>query len=469
MKRIDLRPVRRVQEQSTINYQGGSMNAVRSDKAVRLRFQSIFPAMARTACLLLATTAPSHAVPSFARQTHLDCMACHVSWPELTPTGRQFKLNGYTLGEQLRLPFAGMLQVSRSSSAHVDPGSPDNFLKDRQLMLQEASLFMSGKLGEHVGIFSQATYDGLEHHTSIDNVDLRYANRLTAPGGPLLYGFTVHNNPMVQDIYNSGPTWGFPFASSGVAVTPNAATAIESLGQQVAGMGAYGLWRNTLYSELSFYRTADRLFSVLRAGTDKASDAALKGYNPYWRLALQHEWADGRHSAMLGAYGLTVDRFPDNTVQSGPTDRFVDVGWDAQYQYITDQHRASAQLNYIRENQHWNASAQSNPVDTLHSFRAKATYYYQKKYGATLSHFSTSGSSDNSLYNSGDPITGSANASPNSSGLILELNYLPKRDVRITLQYTAYRRFNGGRNNYDGFGRNAGDNNTLYLLGWFMF
>ncbi len=40
----------------------------------------------------------ANAVPSFARQTGMDCVACHTSFPELTPFGREFKLNGYTLG-----------------------------------------------------------------------------------------------------------------------------------------------------------------------------------------------------------------------------------------------------------------------------------------------------------------------------------------------------------------------------------
>lgn len=33
----------------------------------------------------------------------------------------------------------------------------------------------------------------------------------------------------------------------------------------------------------------------------------------------------------------------------------------------------------------------------------------------------------------------------------------------------AYNKFNGGTRNYDGFGRNTGDNNTLYLLTWVAF
>lgn len=432
---------------------------------------SVFFSLPGIAASLVLTLASgiAHAVPSFARQTHLDCMTCHVSWPELTPTGRQFKLNGYTLGDQLSLPFAGMLQVSRTSTASVDPRDSDNFQKDRDITLQQASIFMAGKLAEHAGAFTQWTYDGVAHHGSIDNVDIRYANRMGDSDRELIYGFTLHNNPMVQDVYNTGPTWGFPFASSPVAATPNAATIIESLGQQVAGLGVYGLWRNMLYGELSAYRTADGAFSVLRAGTDTASDAALKGYNPYWRLALQHDWKNGMHSAMVGVYGLTVDRYPDNQMQGGLTDHFSDTGIDAQYQYITDRHRFSLQLNHIRERQHWDATTQSNPADTLRTFRAKATYYYQKKYGVTLGYFSTTGDSDSLLYNTGNPITGSATGSPDTSGFVWELNYLPRRNIRFTLQYTAYNKFNGASTNYDGFGRNARDNNTLFLLAWLMF
>ena len=36
-------------------------------------------------------------VPSFSRQTKLACSACHYQFPQLTPFGRMFKLNGYTL------------------------------------------------------------------------------------------------------------------------------------------------------------------------------------------------------------------------------------------------------------------------------------------------------------------------------------------------------------------------------------
>src|SRR5487761_2622217 len=40
------------------------------------------------------------AIPSYARQTGFPCKSCHYMPPELTPLGRTFKLNGYTMAGQ---------------------------------------------------------------------------------------------------------------------------------------------------------------------------------------------------------------------------------------------------------------------------------------------------------------------------------------------------------------------------------
>src|SRR5438445_546386 len=53
---------------------------------------------------------PARAIPAFARQTGQACVACHVSFPELTPYGRMFKLSGYTIGTRQALPLALMAQ-----------------------------------------------------------------------------------------------------------------------------------------------------------------------------------------------------------------------------------------------------------------------------------------------------------------------------------------------------------------------
>src|SRR6476661_3621189 len=46
-----------------------------------------------------ANLAAAH-LPSFSRQTGLACSACHYQFLTLTPLGREFKLNGYTLTRQ---------------------------------------------------------------------------------------------------------------------------------------------------------------------------------------------------------------------------------------------------------------------------------------------------------------------------------------------------------------------------------
>jgi hypothetical protein len=444
--------------------------------------------MAAVVALLVPTT--TQAVPSFARQTGFECVQCHLSWPELTTVGRQFKLGGYTLmkevtgerpwlpmpmsEEQPRIPVAAMLQVSLTHTENTAGADASEFPKNNDAVIQQFSFFYAGRIVDHLGAFAQWTYDGVEHHSSIDNVDIRLAGRYEGGAGEVAYGLTLNNNPTVSDIYNTTPAWAFPFASSSVAVNPNAAALIDGgLGQQLVGLGAYAMWKNTLYAEIAGYRTADGAFSIFRAGTDKSTDAVLSGSAPYWRLALQHIWGEGTHSAMIGTYGIDSRKFPDSLDPTGPTDRFLDTGFDAQYQYITDVHRFSAQLNWIEERQTLDASfpsgAASNPSDTLKTFRGKLTYYYDRQYGGTLGYFRTRGSSDDALYNTGDPVTGSVTGSPNSSGYIYELDWLPRRDVRVAAQYTAYRRFNGSASNYDGFGRGARDNNTLYLIGWLMF
>ena len=67
-------------------------------------------------------------VPSFARQTGLACSQCHVYafGPALTPFGRQFKLNGYTMrGEDTHpMPLALMLQGGYSRTAAAQPDVP---------------------------------------------------------------------------------------------------------------------------------------------------------------------------------------------------------------------------------------------------------------------------------------------------------------------------------------------------------
>ena len=178
----------------------------------------------------------AQAIPSFARQTGMKCNECHTVFPELTPFGRLFKLGGYTFSKsgksyEFPPPLAGMIQASFSDSrdltAGVAPFDKTNRATDRINLPQQLSLFYGGRIYDKIGAFVQASYDGVDNKIYLDMTDIRYSNNTILAGKNLIYGLTINNSPTVQDGWNSVPAWGYPFASSSVALTPVAETIIH--------------------------------------------------------------------------------------------------------------------------------------------------------------------------------------------------------------------------------------------------
>jgi len=450
--------------------------------------------------LVLSTTV--QAIPSFARQTNLPCNACHTVFPELTPFGRMFKLGGYVMSKsgkayEFPLPLAGMLQASHTTAkgltSGVAPFDSANRATDRLALPQQASLFFGGRIYDQLGAFVQGTYDGASNHLVLDMTDIRYADNTLLWNKNLIYGVTLNNSPTVQDVWNAIPAWGFPFSSSSVAPTPAAAAKIDGgLDQQVGGIGAYVFWNNAVYLGGAVYRTArNGITEPLGAGT--VTEDVVDGVAPYWRLALEHRWKN--HFFTLGTYGMQADIFPSGE-RSGPTDRFTDIAFDAQYQFMgtiepedppehekpggenkpkAGKHIITAHATWIHESQDRKANVllgnTANRSDSLRSFKLDLNYYYRSHVGdigGSIGCFSTTGTTDHLLYPAG-PLDGSRTGSPESSGYILGAEYRPWEKTKISLQYIVYDRFNGARSNYDGAGRNASDNRTLYAVLWLMF
>jgi hypothetical protein len=205
----------------------------------------------------------------------------------------------------------------------------------------------------------------------------------------------------------------------------------------------------------------------------------ISGAAPYGRVAYEYQWRG--HDLEIGVYGATFKLFPGGgsvaapASLSGAVNEFKDIAEDLQYQFIGDEHLFSLAATHIHESMRLDASfaagAVDNPNDDLSTTRVIGTYYFRRKYGASIMHFSTTGSVDAGLYPAG-PAPGvitSANGSPDTRGWVAELNYLPWLNTKLSLQYTTYTQFNGGSNNYDGFGRNASANGSTYVLLWLTF
>ena len=474
------------------------------------------------AVLLLGFTLaqPAGALPLFARQTGMACMACHVVYPELTHFGRMFKLNGFQLdngkdlqminddGKQvLSLPavpnlalfiMTGYTSLGKALPDSNIPGASS--LSSGTQFPQQVSLLYGGKIAPHFGAFAQLTYDSSADKFSIDNTDFRFANVYVLPNKtPLTYGVSINNNPSVEDPWNTTPAFGFPYVPPEISVGSVAGPVINAgLAYEVAGPVAYLLWNEQLYVAAGFYRAAQEGSTTpgnpITGGAapyDSTTANVVNGNNPYWRVAYEYDF--DRYTAMIGTYGAYWKLYPGNGQPlTGLTNNYTDIAEDFQIQFIGEKNAATLKGTYVKENQSLGASSAlglSNPTDWLSYTSVDFDYWYMRKYGFTVGYVSTQGSTDSLAYPSAPTlclqggggacgvaagpgtypvgVTNSANSNPGTSAWITELNYAPWLNVKVVLQYTHYTKFNGAENNYDGVGRNASDNDTTYLLMWF--
>jgi len=508
----------------------------------------------------------AQAIPSFARQTGQPCATCHTAFPELTPFGRRFKLGGYTMGGGMPIaeapPLAAMLLPTftktkvRQDTPPTDPnGYPFAHTNDN-FVLQQASLFYGGQVYGDLGAFVQGTYDRSQQRTFLDNTDIRYTG--TFKLGPkdmvldVLWGLDVNNSPTVQDAWNTTPAWGSPY------VGPNLAPAFTPPGTQIegafsgrtVGTGGYVFLNDMLYVEASAYHNLSKgqLNALGQACANNADDvansaawlaataiptvgygppapsfgapspctqASLSGAAPYWRVAFEPSW--GEHSLMLGAFGWYPQELPGRIMGYG-VDSFRDIGFDAQYQWISDEHAVTLKITRISEMQNLQATfaqgqavnlasalgvaniygvplslggASSNPINYLTSFKASAGYVWNRTISGSVAYFDVHGTADGTLY--GNAVLGlpgtSAVGLPDGRGLTFDTAYMPFSkggpkeypwaNAKIGLSYTHYLKMFGGGSNFDGLGtyyngsswrsHSATDNNTLFLYTWIAF
>ncbi len=450
-------------------------------------------------------TPTASAVPSYARQTGQPCATCHTAFPELTPFGRQFKLMGYTAGgtrcndgsaksDETQIPLAIMAwpaTFTHYNDKAANPTSPPNSINDDDWLPGQFSTFIAGQLYCDVGAFAQQTYDRNAQAFGWDNSDIRYAKTGVIDGTSVVYGITANNSPGVQDVWNSSPVFIFPYIASEVAPSPAAGTLLGSSFwlAQVGGVGGYVWIDNSIYVELTAYGALGA-----RALTDLGGDPTknrFDGSAPYWRLAYERTW--DKNSLMFGTFGMYADVHPTNgnlglggppnALAIGPTDPFLDVAVDSQYQWIGEENIFTVRASYIWERQQLNAEYASqlaaNPVDYLNSVNISASYIYDRKISFTAGYFDTWGTSDSILYAAS---AGFANNSPNSAGWNFDLAYLPFMyggpdiwpwfNARIGVLYTHYDEFNGTSGlapAANGTLVKASGNDTVFFYTWLMF
>ena len=425
----------------------------------------------------------AHAVPSFSRQTGFPCSSCHTTPPELTPLGRTFKLNGYTLTTTSTIsskkdekhspldilagfPLSVLFDTSFTSTKAPQPTTQNGNFE----FPQDVSLFLAGAWTAHVGSFVQVTYSSQADAFSWDNTDIRYSNSTKLGGKDLVYGITLNNNPSVEDLWNDTPAWGFPWVSSDVAPSPTAAAIVNgTLAQDVAGIGAYEMWDNHLYAAATIYRSEHLGQSQPNQGTGIPYN--IRGVAPYWRVAWQEDRKNNYFE--LGTYGMHMRSTPNGI--TGLEDDYTDWAVDFQYDRTIPQFHndiLSFRGTYIRENANLLATFATGdalqPEHHLNTLQANAEYHFGNRVSGTFGWFDINGTPDPLLYTAGS-VSGSANGDPKSDGYILNASWWPAQNFQLAAQYTGYLKFNGASTNYNGDGRDASGNNTIYLIARFVF
>ncbi|GMT48233.1 MAG: cytochrome c [bacterium] len=418
--------------------------------------------------IMIFPSEPAFAVPSFSRQTGASCAACHTSYPGLTAFGRQFKLNGYT--------STNLSQIKVQPSRNM-PGMSINQIPNLSLIVQtdesylskalpgqdrtnanfpkEFGVYYAGRITPHLGTFLQLTYDS-EDGISMDMSDIRY----TGTTGKHLWGVDINNGPTFEDPWNSTPGYGWPYVENSTGVDPLVPfLASEDIMTNVVGIGAYDYWNNKVYGYLGVYQSAKQgdtpAIYHAKQGDTPATGDTIRDAAPYWRFA----WTP-TDNLEIGTFGFYAKYLPDQTLfPTGNNQHILDTGLDSQYQIYKGNSIYTFHARYVREKR---SDITNTPSLTTHFVNMDANWFYQHRYGLGAGLVLVRGDRSN-FYSTIDQDGFKTNSKPDTNGLTLQADYLPWENVRLSLQYTAYLKFNGSSKNYNADGRNASDNNAVIL------
>jgi hypothetical protein len=244
------------------------------------------------------------------------------------------------------------------------------------------------------------------------------------------------------------------------------------------GLTGYAWINSEVYLEGGGY-VSPSASALTHLGVDPTSPGSIRGVAPYGRVAFQHDVGPG--TAEIGAFGMQTGIFPGRDHTTGLADRYTDVGFDGSY-IVSLANTDTFTLNgrYLHEKQSLQATcALAGAPDpcaenTLNDLRIDGSYYWRNRIGLTVGYFDTTGSANPVIYAANRTLT------PDSSGVTVQVDGTlfgrtgksplgPRFNTRIGAQYTAYTRFNGASSNWDGFGANAGDNNTFRVFVWVAY
>ena len=269
---------------------------------------------------------------------------------------------------------------------------------------------------------------------AVDNIHVvPYTTVLDLHDKDLRIGFTLNNNPTVQDPYNTTPAWEFRYIDSAIAPSPAAETMLSSgFNQNAIGYTVYAWYDSSLYLEAGAYNTMSS-WTLARIGTSYGKGSTTSPA-PYVRIA--YEWNLAETSAHVGFLFMHANVNPSTeplvTTGAAGTDRYSDYAFDAGFQFLgSGKHIATAQTIYTHETQNLGGSAGLQGLgygtnSRLNDLRANVWDRYDNTYGLTLGWQRIWGPQNLVLYPVSDPDGNPiGNGKPNSNAFIVEAGWVP--------------------------------------------
>ncbi len=451
---------------------------------------------------------PARAVPAFAQQTGYACAQCHIGalGPQLTPFGRMFKMRGYSIrgGDQWysHVPVAVWMQFGfEHYNKDLPAGSYAHYYNaNDNAGLDAVSIFIAGgwqnDAGVGFGAFIQTTYDNTAKTIAEDNTDIKVTDQITLNGKDTIIGVSLNNGPGVADPYNDNGIWGYPYIGPFIGLGGNASLALDGgvLQSNTVGVTGYIWYDQSIYLEAGLY-TSESPWQLQHTG-EAYGLGSNTGVEPY--VQFDKAWFWGPNNAHAG-FTFWNGRFnPVNpaakfgTIGNYGHNTYTDLWFQHGYQFLSDNDvHEVANDGYLGiewqdlkgfTNPNSPLYGSSKNSNMLYHWHEGVNYFYQNTYGFNIAYDKVWGNKNQLLYNNGlNDGTGSIKGSPDTTFWLFEVDWVPfgKEDHfwplrpfinwRLGLQYYLYTQFNGAGRNYDGFGRNASDNNTLFLYLWTVF
>ena len=158
---------------------------------------------------------------------------------------------------------------------------------------------------------------------------------------------------------------------------------------------------------------------------------------------------------------------------SGPGDTYTDVAGDVQWDLTVARFTTCCLFGDLHPPERHALRAgggggSERPEHNLNSVNVNAEYHFGNRV-STSSAGSTPGERANPRCTPRRSVSGSANGSPDSEGFIANLSWWPTQNLQFFGAVHRVHQFNGGTTDYDGSGRDAASNNTVFLLARFVF